>query len=90
MNTRVSQVGATLASCLSGVCSRADVFVTGKLWNTKHRPQDVEPACAQTLADLKLDYLDLYLIHWVITTYCVLYSALKCAELCLLNPCKSE
>jgi alcohol dehydrogenase (NADP+) len=44
--------------------SREDVHVTSKLWNNAHRPEDVAPALKQSLSDLKLDELDLYLIHW--------------------------
>lgn len=43
---------------------RDEVFVTSKLWNTKHDPPDVEEACRTTLMHLGLSYLDLYLIHW--------------------------
>ncbi|KAF9971630.1 hypothetical protein BGZ73_005403 [Actinomortierella ambigua] len=47
----------------SGV-SRNEVFITTKLWNTKHRAQDVRPALETSLKNLGLDYIDLYLIHW--------------------------
>lgn len=43
---------------------RGDIFITSKLWNNAHKPEDVIPALKETLTRLKTDYLDLYLIHW--------------------------
>ena len=43
--------------------AREDIFVTTKLWNTNHRPERVEPAFEASLNRLRLEYVDLYLIH---------------------------
>ena len=43
---------------------RAELFITSKLWNDDHAPEDVAAACRRSLRDLSLDYLDLYLVHW--------------------------
>jgi 2,5-diketo-D-gluconate reductase A len=47
---------------------RADVFVTSKLNNGFHKPDDARRAFAQTLSALEFDYIDLFLIHWPLPT----------------------
>ncbi|KAJ1271223.1 hypothetical protein BS78_06G112400 [Paspalum vaginatum] len=44
--------------------SRDDVFVTSKLWCTQNHPDLVLPSLRQTLENLQMEYVDLYLIHW--------------------------
>src|SRR3984957_19865327 len=58
------EVGEVLqAGLVAGGIARDDIFVTTKLWNSNHRPERVEPAFEASLDRLRLNYLDLYLIH---------------------------
>ncbi|KAA2239370.1 aldo/keto reductase [Chitinophaga agrisoli] len=58
------EVGEALQAGLAAEgIPREDIFVTTKLWNTNHRPERVEAAFEASLNRLRLNYLDLYLIH---------------------------
>ena len=61
------EVGEGIKAALDAGIKREDIFITSKLWNTKHDPKDVVPALKQTLSDLGLEYVDLYLVHWPLT-----------------------
>ncbi|MDR3692263.1 MAG: aldo/keto reductase [Fimbriimonas sp.] len=63
------QVGESLETILRSGIDRRDLWVTSKLWNNHHGEDDVIPACERSLRDLRLDYLDLYLIHWPFPNY---------------------
>jgi diketogulonate reductase-like aldo/keto reductase len=58
------EVGAALASVIAGGIKREELWITSKLWNDKHGEEDVIGSCRKSLADLRLEYLDLYLVHW--------------------------
>jgi 2,5-diketo-D-gluconate reductase A len=47
---------------------RGDIYVTSKLNNSFHEPQDAREAFDRTLSDLGFDYVDLFLIHWPLPT----------------------
>lgn len=59
------EVGRAIRESIDdGVVTREQVFLTSKLWNSFHGPDDVESGCRDTLSMLGLEYVDLYLMHW--------------------------
>ncbi|GAB1483079.1 aldo/keto reductase [Treponema sp.] len=65
-----AEIGTVLAELLGGKAGvaasvkREELWITSKLWNDKHAIKDVAPSFEKSLKDLRLDYLDLYLVHW--------------------------
>lgn len=43
---------------------RGQLWVTSKLWNDKHAPEDVLASCQRSIEDLQVEHLDMYLVHW--------------------------
>jgi alcohol dehydrogenase (NADP+) len=57
-------IGEALRSISNTIAPRESLWITSKLWNDKHAARDVIPSCKQSLHDLQMEYLDLYLVHW--------------------------
>src|SRR5690242_3338530 len=58
------QVGQEIQEATeAGWLNRSDLFVTTKLWNNNHRPERVQPAIESSRERLRLDCIDLYLMH---------------------------
>ena len=57
-------VGRSLEAILRSGVRREELWVTSKLWNDRHGEADVVPSCEKSLRDLRLEQLDLYLVHW--------------------------
>ena len=54
-----AQIGEVL-----GGLPREEIWVASKLWNDRHAPADVVASCRQSIADLRVGYLDVYMVHW--------------------------
>ena len=60
-----AEIGQAITDAINnGEVKREDLWITSKLWNNRHRKEQIQAAFEITLRDLGLDYLDLYLIHW--------------------------
>jgi alcohol dehydrogenase (NADP+) len=63
-------IGEVFDEAISGKkIEREELFVASKLWNDMHGRGDVLLSCAKSLRDLRLDYLDLYFVHWPFPNY---------------------
>lgn len=64
------EIGAAIKQTIKeGIVSREELWINSKVWNDMHGEGDVIKACKQSLSDLQLDYLDLYLVHWPFPNY---------------------
>ena len=62
-------IGPVLDEAIQGGLNRKELWITSKVWNDMHGKGDVLLSCAKSLKDLRLDYLDLYLVHWPFPNY---------------------
>lgn len=60
-----AEIGEALNSKINaGIVPRKDLFITSKLWNDRHDPDQVVQSCQESLNKFGLAYLDLYFLHW--------------------------
>lgn len=58
-------VAMAVEHCIKeGIVKREDLYICTKVWCTAHKRESVMRACKESLKRLKMDYIDLYLIHW--------------------------
>ncbi len=64
------EIGRVIYELISeGTVKREELWITSKVWNDMHGEGDLIASCKQTLSDLQLDYLNLYLVHWPFPNY---------------------
>ncbi len=65
-----AEIGDAIAELFTNKeVKREELWITSKVWNDMHGENQVIESCKKTLSDLKLDYLDLYLVHWPFPNY---------------------
>lgn len=63
-------IGGVLQEAMdANVVQRKELFITSKVWNNMHGKGDVLLSLAQTLKDLRMDYVDAYFVHWPFPNY---------------------
>lgn len=60
-------IGHVFKAVLKSGIRREELFINSKVWNDQH--SDVIGTCKQSLKDLQLDYLDMYMVHWPFPNY---------------------
>ncbi|EPJ3207975.1 aldo/keto reductase [Citrobacter freundii] len=60
-------IGDVFADIMKSGIARKELFIDSKVWNDQH--DNVVASCKKSLRDLKLDYLDLYFVHWPFSNY---------------------
>lgn len=58
------QIGEVLERLFERGIRREELWITSKLWNDCHDEAHVIPSCQRSIANLRCQYLDAYLVHW--------------------------
>lgn len=80
-----SEVGRAFQDAMADGVEREELWITSKLWNDAHHPESVRPALEHTLKNLRLDFPDLYLVHWPVAHigFGTVYASMGAAGTCL-------